>query len=120
MANSIAVKGCTFQLLTASAFQATVQSLPETTLKVCGKAPYAGTMTVQLTGVQTEVVTNGDGQGVAIITGTAKTLLNDKSAIVEGDKVEGVVISGHAGESSVTDTVTVEILDAGQQFIKVT
>lgn len=122
MAECIAVEGCEFDVLTASAFQATIVSQAEQFVKVCDKAPYAGQMQISLANVQTSVITNGDGATTApaIIQGAAHYLINSKPAIVEGDMVQNVTVVGHAGQSTVSDIVTIKIKKAGQEYVKVT
>lgn len=129
MAECIAVKGCEFEVPEAiepspgvPGFQASIISPAEQYVLVCDKAPYAGQMQIALQNVKTAAITNGDGKTTApaIISGAAHFLINNKSAIVEGDEVQDVVVSGHSGESSVTDTVTIKIKKAGQEYVKVT
>jgi len=122
MAECIAVEGCEFEVPEATAFQASIVSPAEKYVLVCDKAPYAGQMQIMLANVQTATITNGDGvtTAPAVISGATHFLINNKSAIVEGDEIQNVVVSGHSGESSVTDTVTIKIKKAGQEYVKVT
>ena len=129
MAKLIAVEGCEFEVPEAIApspgvpgFQASIISQPEEYQLVCGIKPYAGQMQIMLQNVKTAAITNGDGvtTAPAVISGTAHSRMNDKSIIVEGDEIQDVVVSGHSGESSVTDTVTIKIKKAGQEYVKVT
>ncbi len=125
MAEYIAVEGCEFEIPedTAGLGQVTLITQPQEYLKVCNKKPYAGPLQFTLSGITTSAITNGDGMTTApavLSPGAQYTKLNGLYAVLEGDEIQNVPITGHSGESTVPDTVTVRIKKAGQEYVKVT
>lgn len=125
---NVVVKGCNFSLSKGKGDVNILEtSLPQNNVKAGPKSNvievYAGNITVKVENFLSEVVTNGDGVGTGIISGTSNNLANGKKILLEGDNTM-VSISGTAFYSDkdpkhpVTDTVTVKISDAGQSEVK--
>lgn len=124
MAKCIAVKGCKFQIPEATnlTYSVEVISEPEQFVKVCDKQPYAYEMKLQVSGLSTQNILDQNGENIseAVIKGTAFSRINHKPCIVEGDKVENVLVKGTNLGNPAFDTITVKIIDAGQEYVKVT
>lgn len=116
---NIVVKGCQFSLSKGTGNVSIVNDGPENDVLASGKEVYAGTMTVKVESFLSEVVTNGDGVGTGIISGTSVNTANSKPLILEGDNVT-VTINGTAfyseedPEHPVVDSVNVKISSANQ------
>lgn len=116
---NIVVKGCQFSLSKGTGNVSIVNDSPENDVLASGKEVYAGTMTVKVESFLSEIVTNGDGVGTGIISGTSVNTANSKPLILEGDNVT-VTINGTAfyseedPEHPVTDSVNVKISSANQ------
>ena len=123
MAQCIAVEGCVLTITNGSG-NATIQTNPQNHWAVCNKKPYAGPLTVQVSGAVVPPITNPNGQGSASLQpGSQYCKINGLKAVLEGDTVN-VPLTGTAGTGSSehpeTATAVVKITSAGQQFVKVT
>lgn len=116
---NIVVKGCQFSLSKGTGNVSIVNDSPENDVFASGKEVYAGTMSIKVDSFLSEVVTNGDGVGTGIISGTSVNMANSKPLILEGDNVT-VTINGTAfysqqdPEHPVVDSVNVKISSANQ------
>lgn len=115
---NIAVQGCVLDCVFAQ-----IQTPPIQSVKCEGKAVYAGSLTIQITGYSSAVITvPGSGSGSGTLQGSAANVkIEGKSAVLEGDNVT-ITVNGQAtsGTSTipVSEPVTVSISSAGQTSVK--
>lgn len=120
---NIVVKGCQFSLSKGSGNVSIVNDSPEDDVLASGKKVYAGTMTIKVENFLSETVTNGDGIGLGIITGTSVNKANNKAIILENDSVTVTIngtkfVSEEDPKHPVVDSVTVKISNANQKEVK--
>lgn len=109
----IAVQGCTLDCP-----QAQITTPPKTKVKCGSKNAYAGQLTINISGYAGQGITDGNGSGSAILSGSAtKVKIENEYAVLEGDKVD-VPVTGTASGTPVPVTVTVTITAAGQTNVK--
>lgn len=75
MGKYIAVQGCTLECTPAATAQ--IATSPSTTTKADGKACYRGSLTITVTNAT--AVTDGNGAGTGVITGSAQEVRIDGS-----------------------------------------
>ena len=85
-------------------------------------------MTIKITAVKTTVITNGDGKSLqdGVIEGNANyctanekpVLLADDDTLTGNPAMCTIPLQGTSGNSTVTDTLTVWVADAGQTVVQ--
>ena len=115
---NIAVQGCTLDCAFAQISTPPVQSV-----KCEGKAAYADSLTIQISGYTSSVITVPDsGSGSGTLQGSAQYVeIEGKKAVLEGDNVT-ITVNGQAYSGTTTvpvsEPVTVTISSAGQTKVK--
>lgn len=113
MGKYIAVQGCTLECTPVATAQ--IATSPSTTTKADGKACYRGSLTITVTNAT--AVTDGNGAGTGVITGSAQEVrIDGQPAVLEGDKVQ-ITVSGTADGNPASGTVIVKISQAGQTYV---
>lgn len=122
MLKEIAVEGCTLVIPQASpGYTIDIVSDPEEFVKVCGQKPYAKEMKVTIANATTGSITDGNGRNMSdvVIKPTAISgKANHKLCLRKGDKATNVQLVGTTLGNTAYDWVTVEIVDAGQSYVK--
>lgn len=115
---NIAVEGCTLDCVFAQ-----ISTPPTQSVKCMGKASYAGSLTIQISGYSSSVITvSGSGSGSGTLQGSARYVsIEGKEAVLEGDNVT-ITVKGQATSGTTTipveEQVTVTIISAGQTLVK--
>lgn len=113
MGKYIIVQGCTLECTPAATAQ--IATSPSTTTKADGKACYRGSLTINVT--KATAVTDGNGAGTGVITGSAQEVrIDGQPAVLEGDKIQ-ITVSGTSGGNPASGTVIVKISQAGQTYV---
>lgn len=122
MLKNIAVKGCHLIIPGASpGYTIEILSNPEEFVKVCGEKPYTKELKIAITNVTTSGILDGNGHntGDVVIQATAISgKINHRFCMRQGDKVQNVQLVGTTLGNTAYDNVTVEIVDAGQSYVK--
>lgn len=111
---NIAVQGCSLDCAFAQ-----IQTSPIQSVKCDGKASYAGSLTINISGYSGQGITGGMGTGT--LQGSAEHVkIESKKAVLEGDKTDPPiqVTGATSGGGTLTVPVTVTITYAGQSVVK--
>lgn len=124
MSKSIAVQNCSLEIVEEgkSASSIEISSSPSTDVKINGKGAYSGTVQISISGYTGGSIVSASGATVTpgTLSGSAQYIKVDgKSAILEGDTSNTITVIGSDSRGhSVTDTCTVKIANAGQNYVK--
>lgn len=122
MLKNIAVEDCHLIIPEAGpGYTIEILSNPEEFVKVCGKKPYTKELKVAITNATTGSILDGNGHNIndVVIQSTAISgKINHRFCMRQGDKVQNVQLIGTTLGNTAYDSVTVEIADAGQAYIK--
>lgn len=119
MTKEIAVVGCKLECTTGKG-TVSILSLPNSNVKAGGKNTYCGQLTIGVTGYVDSTIEGASGTG--IFKPNAQYIKIDGNYAVLKDAIsEGIVVTGVSPEDSevsVSKTIKVKIVDAGQTEVK--
>lgn len=124
MSKLIAVQGCTLEIVEEgkSALSKQISTSPSSNVKFDGKGAYSGTLQIVLSEYTGGAIVSGSGATVTpgTLSGSAQYVkIDGNSAVLEGDTSDTITVFGlDSMGHSVTDTCTVKISDAGQDYVK--
>lgn len=124
MSKAISVQGCTLEIVEEgkSATSISITTAPSTDVKFDGKGAYSGTLQITLSGYTGGYIVSGSGGTVTpgTLSGSAQYVkIDGNSAVLEGDTSDVITVVGSDSMGhSVTDTCTVKISNAGQDYVK--
>ena len=122
--SDIAVSGCTLEPVPPATGTITINPNQESQdVLINSKGVYFKEIKFSVAGSNGGgSVTNNDGtgNGSIIATGSNMTDAEGNSAVLEGDVSALVTITGTAGESSASGTITVKVTKAGQTDVSLT
>ena len=84
---------------------------------------YAGNMGIKIENYGSSIITDGNGKGNGVITGTSVNKINEKNIVLDTDSVE-ILVSGTSTneitgvKTPVEEIVRVSISNAGQTEVK--
>lgn len=124
MSKAIAVQGCTLEIVEEgkSALSKQISTSPSSDVKFDGKGAYSGTIQIALSGYTGGRIVAESGATVTpgTLSGSAQYVkIDGNSAVLEGDISDTITVVGSDSMGhSVTDTCTVKISNAGQDYVK--
>lgn len=122
--SNIAVLGCELEVVPPGTGTITITSQPSTDVFINNKGVYFKEIRFTVAGSNGGgSVTNNDGTGSGSIVASGADILEIPSgnlSVLEGDTSLPVNITGTAGQSSATGSVTVRVKSAGQTDVSAT
>lgn len=113
-----AVEGCELECSSGTA-TLTITTAPSAKVKFGGKAAYMGDLSVTISGYLGGSITNGDGVGSAVISGSSVNKVEGAACVLEGDESAQVTVTGtNSGGSAASAVITVKVSAAGQSVCK--
>lgn len=122
MAKEWCVQGLTLKFTIAgtpvTGGEATISSVPSSTVKVNGKGVYAGTFNVSFAGCTYGSYTQAAPAVFAISCGAQYSKADNKAIMLKEDNGTAKGVSFVMGQSSTTFDIKCEVSDAGQDKVK--
>ena len=112
----IAVDGCQLKPVSPATGVVTVTSVASTKVLINGKGVFFKEIAFSVAGSNGGgAVSDNNGTGTGKITSSYTDITDTQNGVLlKGDKVDNVSVSGTAGGSSASGSISVEITDAGQ------